>query len=179
VREARELAATEGYFSAKVDLAIEEGEQPWIVRLALQPGKGPRSARIDLRFSGPAVQDPQSTAIFKRVRDSWPLRRGEPFRQSEWDAAKRRALREMVHYPLRRRAHRGERSAHRPAAARRASLMVELESGRPTASARSGHRYPALFRRAGAEPEPGPSRRRLRPRQVVIYQRTLLEAATS
>ena len=38
-REARELAATEGYFSAQVEVTIEEGPQPWTVRLVLQPGQ--------------------------------------------------------------------------------------------------------------------------------------------
>src|SRR5918992_4358274 len=38
VREAREVAATEGYFSPRVELAIEEGLPPWLVRLTLEPG---------------------------------------------------------------------------------------------------------------------------------------------
>ncbi|HKX37989.1 MAG TPA: hypothetical protein VJN20_05010, partial [Burkholderiales bacterium] len=33
VREAREVAATEGYFSAQVAVAIDESVQPWLVRL--------------------------------------------------------------------------------------------------------------------------------------------------
>ena len=36
-REARELAATEGYFSPRVEVSIQEGAQPWIVRLVLEP----------------------------------------------------------------------------------------------------------------------------------------------
>ncbi|MEA3192083.1 MAG: translocation and assembly module TamA, partial [Betaproteobacteria bacterium] len=39
VREAREVAATEGYFSARVELAIDEAAQPWIVRLTVEPGE--------------------------------------------------------------------------------------------------------------------------------------------
>src|ERR1700741_5006311 len=95
VREARELAATEGYFSARVDVAIGEGEQPWIVRLTVEPGERTQVGEVDLRFTGAAVQDPQAAAIFKPVHDSWPLRSGQPFRQDDWDAAKRRALKEM------------------------------------------------------------------------------------
>src|SRR5262245_21382251 len=130
VREARELAATEGYFSARVDVAIEEGEQPWIVRLTLEPGQRTLVGEVDLRFSGPAVQDPQSAAIFKRVRDTWPLRRGQPFRQADWDAAKRRALHEMsVFRYAGARITASEARIDRDA--RSASLMVELESGPP------------------------------------------------
>jgi translocation and assembly module TamA len=130
VREARETAATEGYFSAQVELGIDEGIQPWIVLITIDPGERTLVGDIDLRFTGAALDDAQSAAAFKRVRDTWPLRRGQPFRQADWDAAKRRAVREL--------------SALRYAAARvsdsralidpqtqRASLMVELASGPP------------------------------------------------
>jgi translocation and assembly module TamA len=130
LREARELAATEGYFSPQVSVSIDEGAQPRVVRLALEPGARSEVAEVELRFSGPASEDPQAAAIFKRVRETWLLRRGEPFRQADWDAAKRRAVREL--------------SAYRYAAARvadsralvdpqtqRVSLTVELASGPP------------------------------------------------
>ena len=130
VREARELAATEGYFSPRVELAIDENTQPWTVRLEIEPGERTHVGEVDLRFSGPAVQDPQAAAIFKRVRENWPLQRGEPFRQADWDAAKRRAIRELS--TLR---YAGARVAASEARidreARRASLMVELDSGPP------------------------------------------------
>jgi translocation and assembly module TamA len=76
VREAREVAATEGYFSAQVTLAIDERAQPWIVRLALEPGARSEVAEVELRFSGPATEDPQAAALFKRVRDTWTRRSG-------------------------------------------------------------------------------------------------------
>ena len=130
VREARETAATEGYFSAQVELRIDEGIEPWIVLITVDPGERTLVGDIDLRFTGAALEDAQSAAVFKRVRDTWPLRRGQPFRQADWDAAKRRAVREL--------------GASRYAAARvsdsralidpqtqRASLMVELASGPP------------------------------------------------
>jgi len=129
-REARELAATEGYFSPHVEVTIAEGPQPWTVRLVLKPGERVQVGDIDLRFTGPAVEDPQSAAIFKRVRDAWPLRRGEPFRQADWDAAKRGAVRELSAFR-----YAGARIAASEARidreTRRASLMVELESGPP------------------------------------------------
>jgi translocation and assembly module TamA len=129
-REAREVAATEGYFSARVQVSIEEGIQPWIVRLAIDPGERMQVGEVDLRFTGPALEDPESAAIFKRVRDTWPLRRGQPFRQADWDAAKRRAQRELS--ALR---YAGARIADSRALVdpetRRAALMVELASGPP------------------------------------------------
>jgi len=176
VREARELAATEGYFSARVDLAIEEGEQPWIVRLTLEPGERTQVGEVDLRFSGPAVQDPQSAAIFKRVRDTWPLRRGQPFRQAEWDAAKRRALREMsaFRYAAARIANSEARIDRE---ARRASLVVELESGPPYRFGEirvSGtRRYSDELVQNLSPVHPGDDYDR---DKLVIYQRLLLES---
>ncbi|HEV8108849.1 MAG TPA: POTRA domain-containing protein, partial [Burkholderiales bacterium] len=176
VREARELAATEGYFSARADVAIEEGEQPWIVRLTLQPGERTQVGEIDLRFSGPAVKDPQSAAIFKRVRDTWPLHRGQPFRQAEWDAAKRRALREMSAFR-----YAGARIASSEARidreTRRASLMVELESGPPYRFGEirvSGtRRYSDELVKNLSPVHPGDDYDR---DKLVIYQRLLLES---
>ena len=175
-REARELAATEGYFSARVTMAIEEGEQPWIVSLRIEPGERTVVGDIDLRFSGPAVQDPQSAAIFKRVRDTWPLRRGQPFRQSEWDAAKRRALREMSTFR-----YAGARLAKSEARVdpqtRRASLMVELESGPPyrfgEIRVTGDKRYSDELVRNLSPFHPGDDYDR---DKLVVYQRLLLES---
>lgn len=130
VREARELAATEGYFSARVDLSIDESTQPWTVRLTLEPGERVHVGEIDLRFSGPATDDPRAAAIFKRVRDAWALRRGEPFRQADWNAAKSGALREMSSYRY-AGASIAASEARIDRETRRASLMVELASGPP------------------------------------------------
>jgi translocation and assembly module TamA len=129
-REARETAATEGYFSARVEVHIDEATQPWSVRLVVDPGERTQVGEIDLRFNGPAMNDPRSAAIFKRVRDTWPLRRGQPFRQADWDAAKRRAVRELSAWR-----YAGARVADSRALVdpetRRATLMVELASGPP------------------------------------------------
>jgi translocation and assembly module TamA len=130
VREAREVAATEGYFSARVQLRIEEGVQPWLVRLTLEPGERTQVGEVELLFSGPALDDPQSASIFKRVRDTWPLRRGQPFRQADWDAAKRRALRELSAFRYAGARIAASRALVDPETVR-AALTVELASGPP------------------------------------------------
>jgi translocation and assembly module TamA len=130
LREAREVAATEGYFSPRVEVRIEEAAQPWTVRVTLDPGSRTQVGEVDLRFSGPALDDPMSPAIFKRVRDTWPLRRGQPFRQADWDAAKRRALRELSAFRYAGARIAGSRALVDPET-QRASLMVELASGPP------------------------------------------------
>src|SRR5262245_9065431 len=129
-RDARELAATEGYFSPRVEVSIQEGPQPWTVRRLLEPGERVHVGDSGLHLRGPATETPQSPGIFKRVRDAWPLRRGEPFRQADWDAAKRRAALELS--TLRYAAARVATSEARIDREKRtASLMVELDSGPP------------------------------------------------
>src|SRR5207248_894701 len=87
VHEAREAAATDGYFSAQVRAEIESAEEPWVVRLTVEPGERTRVHEVEIRFSGPATSDGEARAALERVREHWPLRRGQPFRQEEWEAA--------------------------------------------------------------------------------------------
>src|SRR5687768_11396185 len=130
VREARETAATEGYFSAQVSAAIQEGPGPWVVRLALEPGARTLVDDIDIAINGPASADEDARALLRRVRDTWRLRRGLPFRQEDWEAAKRAAVRELSGW--RYAAARVARSeALVDPATRRARLSVELDSGPP------------------------------------------------
>jgi translocation and assembly module TamA len=130
VREARETAATEGYFAARVEVGIDEGIEPWIVLLTVEPGERTQVGEIDLRFSGPAVQDGEARALLRRVRETWSLRRGEPFRQADWEAAKRVAVRELAGWRYAAARVADSRALIDPET-RRASLMVELASGPP------------------------------------------------
>ena len=130
VREARETAATEGYFSARVAVSIDDTARPWIVRLTVEPGERTQVGEVDLRFSGPAVDDGEARALFRKVRETWSLRRGEPFRQADWDAAKRRAVRELASWRY-AAARVAESRALVDPETRRATLMVELASGPP------------------------------------------------
>jgi translocation and assembly module TamA len=127
-REAREVAATEGYFTPQVEVRIDETEPQWKVFLKVEPGERTRVSEVEIRFSGPAAQDPEAQKLFKRVRDGWRLRRGEPFRQSDWDAAKREAARELASWR-----YAGARIADSRATidpqTRSARLEVELASG--------------------------------------------------
>jgi translocation and assembly module TamA len=128
LREAREVAATEGYFSAQVSLAIDDSASPRAVRLVVDPGPRTHVAHVEIRFSGPATQDPEARELFERVRDTWRLRRGEPFRQADWDAAKRDAVRELARWRYAAARIADSRASIDPAT-REARLDVELASG--------------------------------------------------
>lgn len=97
VAEARtaveQAMAAEGYFEPKVRTAIEPGAEISTVRITVDPGERIRITDVNLRFEGTIRND--TTADRERitkVRNEWSLPRGAPFRQADWDNAKRNAL---------------------------------------------------------------------------------------
>ncbi|HZM36063.1 MAG TPA: BamA/TamA family outer membrane protein [Burkholderiales bacterium] len=129
-REAREVAATEGYFSALANARLDETTQPPTVRLRLEPGARTRVASVDIRFRGHATGDPEARDQLERVRRSWRLRAGEPFRQADWEEAKQEAVRELAAWRY-AAAQVSDSQALIDPLARSATLTVELESGPP------------------------------------------------
>ena len=128
--EARQAAATEGYFSARVSSSIDESAEPWVVRLRVEPGGRTRVDEVDIRFTGPVTGDGEARPILERVRQNWRLRRGQPFRQDDWDAAKRAAVRELAGWRY-AAASLASSEARIDPKTERARLTVELASGPP------------------------------------------------
>jgi len=89
----RAAVETEGYFSAKVFAEVTEGDPEWRVRIFIDPGERTRIANVEIRFSGPLLDDPAAEERMRVVRRDWALRVGAPFRQEDWDAAKAQAVR--------------------------------------------------------------------------------------
>lgn len=175
VREAREAAATEGWFAARVDARIDESVEPRVVRVRVEPGQRTRVGDVEIRFRGPATEDAAATAAFKRVRQAWNLRRGEPFRQPDWEAAKRLAVREMQAWRYAAASIADSRATIDPQTAR-ASLMVEIDSGPPfrfgELRVSGARRYPESAVRNLSPIHPGDDYDR---DKVLLYQRRLLE----
>ena len=128
VRESREVAATEGYFSAQATIDLEQSSLPWQVRLHLDPGERTRVSEVEIRFTGPALADGEARPLLARVREKWSLRRGQPFRQADWDDAKSGAVRELAGWRY-AAARLADSRADIDAQGRRAKLSVTLESG--------------------------------------------------
>ena len=175
VREAREAAATEGWFAARVDVTIDESVEPRVVRLRVVPGERTRVADVEIRFRGPATQDAAAKANFRRVRQTWSLRRGEPFRQGDWETAKRTAVREMQSWRYAAASVAESRATIDPQT-NRASLLIDIESGPPF---RFGEvrivgvkRYPESVVANFSPIRPGDDYDR---DKVLLYQRRLLE----
>ena len=62
IQESREAAATEGYFSAQVRAEVDSQADPWVVRIAVEPGERTRVGEVDIRFLGPATSDGEASA---------------------------------------------------------------------------------------------------------------------
>jgi len=126
---AAEVLATEGYFSADVKSAIEPSSNGEVlVRITVTPGPRTRIRGLDLRFRGEALSDPEGLKRLESIRQTWRLRPGDPFQQSEWDDAKRQALAR-----LRRGRYAAAQIADSEAridpAQRTADLKLEVDSG--------------------------------------------------
>jgi len=128
VRESREVAATEGYFSAQATIDLDQSSVPWQVRLRLETGERTRVSEVEIRFTGPAVSDGEARPLLERVREKWSLRRGLPFRQADWDDAKTAAVRELAGWRY-AGARLADSRADIDAQGHRAKLSVTLDSG--------------------------------------------------
>lgn len=176
VREAKEAAATEGYFSAQVDATVDSSVEPWRVRLRVVPGRRARVREVDIRFSGPIAADREARKVLARVRQNWSLRRGEPFRQEDWEAAKRDAVREVAgwRYASARVAASEARIDPKEA---RARLAVEIASGPPfrfgAIDVTGSRRYPDALALNVAPLKAGDAYDR---DQLILYQQRLLES---
>jgi translocation and assembly module TamA len=89
--QAREAAATAGYYDAQVSATIEREGDARVVHLKVDPGTPTRVERVSITFAGNADAEAQA-----RVRREWALPPGEIFRQDEWETAKKRAVIELA-----------------------------------------------------------------------------------
>ena len=176
VRESREAAATEGYFRAEVTSEIDQSEEPWVVRLRIAPGERTRIQELDIRVTGPAATDGEARPLIERVREGWTLRRGQPFRQEDWDASKRQAVRTLSGWRYAAAEIDASQATIDPES-HRAHLSVVLDSGprfRFGPLIISGtRRYPDAIVENLVPVRPGEVYDR---DKVVLYQRRLLES---
>ncbi|MEO8507470.1 MAG: BamA/TamA family outer membrane protein [Betaproteobacteria bacterium] len=99
VAQAREAAATLGYFSAGVDITVDRSTQPVTVQLAVTPGPPTTIVGVAVDVTGPATDAPAGVAAIAKLRDEWLLPRAATFRQQTWTAAKERAIATLAASP--------------------------------------------------------------------------------
>ncbi|MEO7496451.1 MAG: autotransporter assembly complex family protein [Massilia sp.] len=127
--QVRTLVATEGYYSPTVSAGLDtSGDQP-VARVIVDPGRPVLVGDVDLVLQGFEDTDPQATRYNPAtLRDAWGLPVGSQFRMADWEAAKRKLLRQVMQtrYP---RARLVDTSATVDPDVFRALLKVELDSG--------------------------------------------------
>ncbi|MGE5320698.1 MAG: autotransporter assembly complex protein TamA [Hyphomicrobiaceae bacterium] len=124
---ARDLLATEGYFSPRVESKVERVGDDWRVEYRVDPGARTTVRSVNLVFEG-EVKTANAAALRKRVERSFSLKAGMPFRQADWTAAKLAVLRPLLanRYPAARLT---ASEARIDPAARAADLSVTIDSG--------------------------------------------------
>lgn len=147
---ARQLLATQGYFSADVRISVtdpaavpltasptpippiaEPGaapHAPWSVLIEVTPGEPVRVSSFKLQLSGEVVRNPELEAVQHSLSETWGLRPGSIFTQAAWDSAKTEALRRLTatRYPT---GHLVDSQARIDPDTLQAELRLTLDSG--------------------------------------------------
>jgi translocation and assembly module TamA len=98
-RNVRELVATQGYFDPKISVRREQGEggKPVIV-VEVEPGKLTQIGDVKIDFEGAIAQSHDAADLAQRndIETDWRLPRGHRFTQSDWEAAKTYARKQLI-----------------------------------------------------------------------------------
>ena len=93
------LVATDGYYSPEVSAQLDTSGDVPTVRIKVEPGQPVRVGEValDLQgFAAPPGQSADQRFDTQALRNSWTLKQGAIFRQSDWEQAKRALLRDVV-----------------------------------------------------------------------------------
>ncbi len=126
---ARDLLATEGYFSPQIKDTLERTGDDWRVRYQVNPGPRTMVRTVSVTFAGAVSEDSAARQSRReRIERSFALQPGMPFRQADWDKAKSSVLRPLqtARYPAARIAESAARIDPEAAAA---DLSVLIDSG--------------------------------------------------
>ena len=100
-RRVPDIAASEGYFSATVNMRAEgEGEDKRLV-VEVEPGPRTKVGEAVVEFEGDIGQEGGDREPLREdIRAAWALQPGMVFRQANWDEAKNRILEKLAerHY---------------------------------------------------------------------------------
>jgi translocation and assembly module TamA len=129
-KDARELLATQGYFSPEVRITREAGPPRPKLVVTVEAGPATKVSAVDIVFEGDIAMSSEADAVAQRegIRRDWELPVGQGFTQGRWDAAKAGALRRLLarRYPAGRISYS---LADIEAASQQARLGLKLDSG--------------------------------------------------
>jgi translocation and assembly module TamA len=124
------IAAAEGYFSATVQVDLSEEENGG-ARVVVDAGPRTTVASIDIEFSGDITGTGEAReARRRRLRESWALKEGQPFRSADWEEAKRGLQERLVEEDY-AGGEIASSEAEVDAEKAEARLRIKLESGPP------------------------------------------------
>jgi translocation and assembly module TamA len=130
VPQAKEAAATQGFFSATVDIRVDRSVTPVRVNLVVTTGAPTIVQSVAIDVTGDANDTPQGQAAIARLREEWLLPKGDTWRQETWTAAKRLAVGTLAASPYAAaKIATSEARVDPPTAS--ADLSLTLESGPP------------------------------------------------
>lgn len=122
------IAAAEGYFSPTVDIRFDEGSSDHVT-VSVKPGPITTVGDVDIEFTGDlAGEGAGREARRERLRKSWTMKPGTPFRSADWEAAKT-LLQERLGARDYAAGSIASSEARVDVEAGRANLQVVLESG--------------------------------------------------
>lgn len=128
-KDARELLATQGYFTPEVRIAREAGARTTLV-INVEPGPRTNVGEVRVDFEGDIAGSTEPEAVEQRedIRNGWTLPAGRPFSQAGWDRAKSDATKQLLarRYPAGRISYS---LADIDAATSTARLGLRLDSG--------------------------------------------------
>ena len=124
---ARELLATEGYFSPQVESTLTRAGDDWVMRFSVTPGPRTRVRTVAIDFVG-ALAEADGSRLRARAESGFTLKPEMPFRQADWTAAKAALLRPLLtnRYPAARLT---ATEARIDPATRSADLTLTVDSG--------------------------------------------------
>lgn len=125
---ARDLLATEGYFSPQVESTVERVGDDWRVDYRIATGTRTTIRNVTLVFDGALKTRADAAGLRGRIERSFSLKQGMPFRQADWNAAKLAVLRPLLanRYPA---AQLVASEARIDPAAQAADLTLTIDSG--------------------------------------------------
>ncbi|MBB5018244.1 translocation and assembly module TamA [Chitinivorax tropicus] len=127
-KQAADLLATEGYLSPVFTPTLDDSRLPWRVSMKVEPGRPADITDVVISLVGPVLSEPDGEARQQRLIHGWPLKAGDRFRQTDWDAAKRHGLQGLLvdRFPA---AHIRDSEAVIDPAKATANLRVVYDSG--------------------------------------------------
>lgn len=133
-RKLPEIAASEGYFNATLDVDVEDDDGDKVtdhITVTVTPGPRTVVGDVQISFTGDiAGEGAEREARRREIVQGWAMQPGTPFRSADWDVAKTRVVEALASRDY-AAATLSTSEARVDAEASKAALKLVLESGPP------------------------------------------------